>query len=112
MTKNTIPLSHPGETIREDYMEPLGLTPYKMAKLLGVQQTALAEILAGKRGISPEMALRLAVVTNTDAQSWLNLQAHYDLEKARDNKAIQKKLKTVHSFDWGTAADHELALAG
>lgn len=74
---------HPGEILREEWLEPLGLTAYRLAKDIGVPSNRMTEILAGRRAISAETALRLARYFGTDAQSWINLQGHYDLEMAR-----------------------------
>ena len=74
---------HPGRILREDWLDPLGITPYRLAKDIKVPLTRIAAILAGKRVISADTALRLARYFGTDAQSWVNLQAHYDLETAR-----------------------------
>lgn len=92
MKTNFIPLAVPGETLLEDWMEPLNLTTYQMAKHLGVGAIAVKEILEGKRSISPVMALRLGKVTGASSQYWLNLQTQYDLEKAKREKAVQKKI--------------------
>jgi addiction module HigA family antidote len=74
---------HPGEILRTEWLEPLGLTAYRLAKDIGVPPNRVTEILAGRRGISAETALRLARYFATDAQSWMNLQSHYDLELAQ-----------------------------
>lgn len=74
---------HPGEFIREICLEPLGLTVTQTAKDLGISRKALSELLNGKSGISPEMALRLAKAFNTTPESWLMQQMHYDLWQAR-----------------------------
>lgn len=73
---------HPGEILLEDFLKPLNVTRYRLAKSIGVPQRRVDEICAGKRAISVDTALRLARFFGTDAQSWLNLQAHYDLECA------------------------------
>lgn len=73
---------HPGEILRVDWLEPLGITPYRAAMDMGVPPNRLTGILAGDRGITADTALRLARYFGTDAQSWINLQAHYDLEVA------------------------------
>ena len=74
---------HPGEIIRELCLEPLDLTVTAAAKALGVTRKSLSELLNGKSGVSPEMALRLAIAFRTSAESWLNQQVQYDLWKAR-----------------------------
>jgi addiction module HigA family antidote len=69
----------PGEILREEFLAPLGLTAYRLARELHVQQTRISEILAGRRSISADTALRLARYFGTTPELWLNLQAHYDL---------------------------------
>jgi antitoxin HigA-1 len=71
---------HPGEVLMQDFIEPLGLTRYKVAKLAGVQQRRIDEICAGNRGVTGDTALRLARLFGTDAAFWVNLQAQYELE--------------------------------
>ncbi len=86
MAKRIDPI-HPGEVLKEDFMEPLGVTAYRLAKDVGVTAIRIGEIVRGKRAITADTALRLAAYFGTDAQSWMNLQTHYDLEIARDNLA-------------------------
>ncbi|MCP9456793.1 MAG: HigA family addiction module antitoxin [Nitrospira sp.] len=73
---------HPGEILLEDFITPMGLTRYRVAKQAGMQQRRVDEICAGKRGITADTALRLARLFGTDAAFWMNLQAQYDLEIA------------------------------
>lgn len=75
---------HPGEILREDFMAPLGLSMNKLALDLRVPVTRIAEVVHGRRGITPDTALRLGRYFNTSARFWLNLQAAYDLEIAQD----------------------------
>jgi addiction module HigA family antidote len=70
---------HPGETIREFCLEPLGLSVTEAAKGLGVARKTLSELLNGRSGISPEMAIRLSKAFGGSPESWLTQQAHYDL---------------------------------
>ena len=70
---------HPGEVLRELCLEPLGITVTAAAKALGVSRKSLSEIINGKAGISPEMAIRLSLAFKTSAESWLNQQMQYDL---------------------------------
>ena len=81
---------HPGEIIRELCLEPLGISVTDAAKALGVPRKALSELLNGKSGISPEMALRLSLAFDTTAESWLNQQMQFDLWRERQKK---KRLK-------------------
>lgn len=78
-----IPNPHAGETLREDYLEPLGLTPGALAKALGVSETALAELIRGRRSLTPALALRLSRYFGNSAEFWLGLQSDYDLMEAR-----------------------------
>ncbi|MBN8709583.1 MAG: addiction module antidote protein, HigA family [Verrucomicrobia bacterium 61-8] len=76
-----LPLVTPGEILREEFLVPLGITPYRIAKDIHVSATAIRQILAGTRAISPDMALRLGAYLGTTAKFWLNLQSHHDLRK-------------------------------
>ena len=75
--------THPGEILREEFLEPMGITPYRLAKDIHVPLTRIAEILKGERSISADTALRLARYFGLSQGFWINLQAHYDLERAR-----------------------------
>ena len=82
MSKRDLPPVHPGEILIEDFLNPMGITRYRLAKSIGVPQRRIDEICAGKRAITADTALRLARFFGSDAQSWMNLQAEYDLETA------------------------------
>jgi addiction module HigA family antidote len=73
---------HPGETIKEDYLAPLGMSVNQLAKALSIGPARLNEIVRGERGITADMALRLARYFGTSAEFWLNLQSLYDLRLA------------------------------
>lgn len=73
---------HPGEIIREQCLEPLGLTVTAAAKGLGVTRKALSELLNGHSGVSPEMAIRLSKAFGGTPETWLRLQMQYDLWQA------------------------------
>jgi addiction module HigA family antidote len=94
--KREIPLIHPGEILLEDFLRPMGITQYRLAKEIGVPQRRIGQICAGQRAITPDTALRLAVFFGTDAQSWVNLQAHYDTEQAR--VAMEDVLAKIHQY--------------
>ena len=74
---------HPGDVVLHDFIKPLGITRYRAAKALGIQQRRLDEICAGKRAVTADTALRLERVFGMDAEFWLRLQTGYDLEVAR-----------------------------
>lgn len=77
-----LPNIHPGDVLRADFLEPLGITSYRLAKDIGVTPTRIGDILLRRRGITADTALRLARYFGTSARLWLNLQAAYDLEEA------------------------------
>jgi len=76
--------THPGEVLREDFLKPLGLSQYALAKSIGVPQIRVSEIVHTRRGVTPDTALRLARFFGTSAEFWIGIQATYDLELARD----------------------------
>ncbi len=82
-----ISFAHPGEILNEDFLKPLGVSQYALAKAIGVPPRRIHEIVQGKRSISADTAVRLAVFFGTDAQSWINLQSHYDTEQAMETLA-------------------------
>ena len=84
MNDPKMPPVHPGEILFEDFMKPLGITQYRLAKDLQIYPRRVNEIVHGKRAVSADTALRLARYFGTSAELWLNLQAFYDLENARD----------------------------
>jgi antitoxin HigA-1 len=75
-------LVHPGEILFEEFMKPLGLSQYRVAKDICVPARRINEIVMGKRAITPDTALRLARYFGTSAQFWVNLQSTYELQKA------------------------------
>ena len=76
--------AHPGEVLREDFLRPLDLSQYALAKAIAVPQIRISAIVNGKRAITPDTALRLARYFGTSAEFWMGMQATYDLEMARD----------------------------
>lgn len=74
---------HPGELIREDCLEPLGLTVTAAARWLGISRQSLSELINGRNGVSAEMAIRLEKAGWSKAETWLRLQTSYDLWQAR-----------------------------
>ncbi|MGC8494038.1 MAG: HigA family addiction module antitoxin [Syntrophobacteraceae bacterium] len=84
MTMKTPP--HPGETVRYDCLEPLGLTVTEGAKVLGVTRQTLNNLVNGKSGISPEMAIRLSKAFGSSPETWLKMQLDYDLAQVRQRE--------------------------
>jgi addiction module HigA family antidote len=75
---------HPGEMLMEDFLEPLGITQYRLAQAIGVPARRINEIVHGSRRISADTALRLSRYFGMSDGFWLNLQGHYDLEVEKD----------------------------
>jgi len=92
-----LPPVHPGEVLLEDFMKPLGLTQYRVAKDIGVPALRISQIVRGQRAITADTALRLARYFGTSAAVWLRLQARYDLEvaEARLAKRINREVKAL-----------------
>lgn len=88
---------HPGEILRTEFLDPLRITPYALARDTGIDKGNLSRILHGKSSISAESALRLGRFFGTSPDFWLNLQAHYDLEVAMD-KSLRKIEKEVRPY--------------
>lgn len=84
MTTKRLPPVHPGEVLQEEFLGPLGLTQYRLAKDLSVPARRINEIVHGSRAVSADTALRLARYFGTSDRFWLNLQAAYDLDVERD----------------------------
>ncbi len=82
--EDKIPLTHPGEILFTEFLEPMGITQYRLAKDIGVPQIRVSEIIRGKRSITADTALRLGRFFDMESEFWINLQTHYDLELAKD----------------------------
>jgi len=83
MTERLTPI-HPGEVLQEEFLRPMGISQNRLALCLRVPVTRINDIVRGRRAITADTALRLARFFGTSAQFWLNLQASYDLDLARD----------------------------
>ncbi len=84
MPKKTIAPIHPGEVLLEEFLNPLGLSQYRLAKDISVGPRRINEIVRGQRSITADTSLRLARYFRTTERFWLNLQSRYDLEVERD----------------------------
>jgi antitoxin HigA-1 len=84
MRTNRLPPIHPGEVLYEEFLEPLGISQYRLAKSINVPPRRINEIVHGKRGITADTALRLARFFGTSEHFWMNLQVRYDLEVEKD----------------------------
>lgn len=97
MKTKKLPPIHPGEILREEFLEPMGITQYRLAKSLSVPPRRINEIVHGKRAITADTAIRLARYFGTTPQFWMNLQGHYDLDVAEDRLADRIR-KEVHPY--------------
>jgi addiction module HigA family antidote len=79
----------PGEILLTEFLEPLGLTQYKLAQATGLPQTRISEIVRGKRSITVETALRLSRALGVDDRFWINIQTDYDIEIERDRHGAE-----------------------
>jgi len=92
-----LPPVHPGEVLLEDFIKPLGLSQYRVAKDMGVPTLRITQIVRGQRSITADSALRLARYFGTSANVWLRMQARYDLEvaEAKLAKRINREVKIL-----------------
>jgi addiction module HigA family antidote len=83
----TVPYPHPGEILKEEFLDPMGITSYRLAKSIGVQQTAIGQIIAGDRAITADTGLRLSRFFGMSDGFWTGLQLDYDLASTKDKQA-------------------------
>jgi antitoxin HigA-1 len=93
---NRLEAVHPGEVLEEEFLKPLGITKYRLAKGIGVSATRIGEIIAKKRPITTETALLLSRAFGTTAEFWINLQTQYDLEITEQQ--MRDRLNTIHQL--------------
>lgn len=89
---------HPGEILLEEFLQPLGISAYRLSKDLDIPQTRISEILKGNRRITADTALRLSKYFGNSAKFWLGLQDDYDLEEERKEK--RASLDAIRTFDF------------
>ena len=91
-----LPNIHPGEILNEEFLIPLNITAYRLAKETNIPQTRLSEIIKGNRRITADTALRLSIFFGNTAKVWLGLQDDYDIENELNNKA--KEFQSIKAF--------------
>ncbi|HEV7347872.1 HigA family addiction module antitoxin [Telluribacter sp.] len=96
-----LPNVHPGEILQEEFLIPLGITAYRLAKDVGIPQTRVSEILKGNRRITADTALRLSCYFGNSPKFWLGLQDDYDLEEEAVTKS--EELNSIRRFDKSAA---------
>lgn len=88
---------HPGEILLHEFLEPMGITQYRLAKTIGVPQRRIGEIVAGKRAITPDTGLRLSRFFRLHDGFWIGLQADYDMTVTR--AALAEQLERIHPYE-------------
>ena len=98
MTKKKLPPIHPGEILEEEFLKPMSISQYRLAKDISVSPRRINEIVHGKRSITADTALRLGKFFGISAQFWLNLQTRYDLDIAEDllSDRLDKEVHALH----------------
>ena len=101
MPAATMPPIHPGEILLEEFLNPLGISQYRLAKDISVPPRRINEIVHGKRAVTPDTALRLARFFGTTGQFWLNLQSRYELELERDRlgERLQAEVQVLERIE-------------
>lgn len=101
MKQKKLPAVHSGKILLEEFLEPMGIRQYRLAKGIKASPLRINEIVQGKRSISADTALRLARFFGTGTHVWLNLQSHYDLETEKDRLGdkIEKELEILAAQD-------------
>lgn len=97
---------HPGEVLQFEFLEPLNITPYRLAKAIGVQQTRIEAILDGKRAVTEDTAIRLGRYFSMTPQFWLNLQRMYDLEEKLNDPKCRAEYDRITPYADTQAAAH------
>ncbi len=87
---------HPGEILKEEFLDPMGISAYRLSKETGLSQTRLGQLIKGKRNMTAETAVKLARFFEVPPEFWMNLQSFYDIEEAQ--KRYKKDLKSIHSI--------------
>lgn len=97
MAEKIMPPVHPGELLKEEFLLPMGISPYRLAKDIGVLPPRVYEILRGDRSVSADTALRLSRYFGMSEGYWLRAQAHYDLETEKDRvgEKIEREVRPL-----------------
>ena len=95
---NKLPPIHPGEILLEEFLEPMGISQYRLAKDISVPPRRINEIVLGNRSITPDTALRLSLFFGLSERFWINLQTRYDIEVEKD-KLENRLEQEVHVYE-------------
>jgi len=88
---------HPGEILKKDFLDEMNVTPYALAKAIGVDQTRISQLIKGSRSMSADTALRLGKFFNMSAEFWMNAQSRFELEEERNSN---KEYTKISPFDY------------
>ena len=97
MKKNILHNIHPGEILSEDFLIPMNISAYRLAKETHIDPKRISDIIHGKRSISADTALRFSKFFGNSAEFWLNIQNHYDLELKKDS--LNSELKSIKNIN-------------
>ena len=98
ITDERLPNIHPGEVLKEEFLSPMNVSAYRLAKEIHVPETRISEIIHGKRAVTADTALRFAKFFGTTAEFWLNLQNLYDLEEEENNHASEFETIKMYAY--------------
>ena len=98
ITKEKLPNIHPSEVLKEEFLVPMNVSAYRLAKEINVPETRISEIVRGKRAITADTAIRFAKFFGTTAEFWLNLQNLYDLEEEESNHAPEFAMIKMYAY--------------
>jgi len=87
---------HPGEVLQEEFLVPMGISVYRIAKETGLSPTRLGQVIRGSRSVTAETAIKIGLFLNTGPEFWMNLQSLYDIEEA--TRRYDKEVKTIHPY--------------
>ena len=98
ITNEKLPNIHPGEILKEEFLIPMNISAYRLAKGINIPQTRISEIIHGNRSITADTAIRFAKFFGTTAEFWLNLQNLYDLEEEVNNHAPEFEMIKMYAY--------------
>ena len=102
VTAEKLPRVYPGKILKEEFLDDMGITPYRLAKSIGVAQSQISDIIQGKRAITPMTAIRLGLFFGNSKEFWVNLQQEYDLRRAMES--LEGKTITITRADGSIAS--------
>ena len=97
-TNEKLPNIHPGEILKEEFLDTMGISAYRLAKEINVPETRISEIIHGRRSITADTAIRFSRFFGTTAEFWLNLQNFYDLEEEQNNHSSEFEIIKQYAY--------------